>query len=665
MTGSATGSSIQSRLIKSFSAAILIPVLITTLVGVRMLHQRVFEQAQSQVNSDLEAAKVIYQHSQDRLKDALRIHATRMVIYGALQRKDTAGLGEEMERIRSAERLDILSLTDETGRVFYRTGNPPAAGDEPARVEIIRRVLKDMQPASATEIIPREELACESDGLVRQAFMEITPTPRARLSHAKEISSGMVLFGAAPVSSPAGRRLGVLYGGVLLNRSYEIVDRIRATIFREQLYKGREVGTATIFQGDVRISTNVKNEDGSRAITTQASAEVVDEVLGRGSTWRGRAFVVNDWYLAAYSPIRDLRGETIGMLYVGSLESPYTDSLWRSLLVFLGIAILGVALVSGVAISVARRISRPIHAMAEAAQQITQGDYAQKVEVTTDDEVGYLAASFNTMASELARAQQELREWGEKLERKVEQRTAELKTMQNHLLQAEKMAAIGKLAAGVAHEINNPLTGVLTNSSLMLQDLPPDDLRREDLQTIVNETLRCRKIVKGLLDFARQTTPQKQELNLNRVVEDALALVKNQASFRNITITADLDPRLPFIMADGDQMRQVALNIVLNAADAMPQGGELRISSKFESAAKAVVIRISDTGTGIPDEIRDRLFEPFFTTKKTGTGLGLAIAYGIVERHKGTLDLESAVGRGTTFIISLPVEGGSGDGNSR
>ncbi len=658
-------SSIQSRLIRDFSAAILIPALITTLVGVSMLRQRVFDQAQNQVNSDLEAAKVIYQHSEERLKDALRIHATRMVIYGALSRRDTAGLGEEMERIRSAEHLDILSLTDEGGRVFFRTGNPLASGGEPARIGIVRRVLQSMQPLSGTEILTCDELASESPELVRQAFMAITPTPRARPSGAKEISSGMALFGAAPVSSPGGRRLGVLYGGMLLNRNYEIVDKIRATVFRDQVYKGREVGSATIFQGDVRISTNVKNEDGSRAITTQVSAEVADEVLGGSQTWRGRAFVVNDWYLAAYSPIRDLGGNTVGMLYVGSLERPHTDSLWRSMFVFLGIAILGVALVSGVAITVARRISRPIHAMAEAAQRIAQGEYAQKVQVTTDDEVGYLASSFNTMAAELARAQQELQEWGEKLERKVEQRTAELKAMQNHLLQAEKMAAIGKLAAGVAHEINNPLTGVLTNSSLMLQDLPSDDPKREDLQTIVNETLRCRKIVKGLLDFARQSTPQKQELVLNRVIEDVLALVKNQASFRNITVNAELEPRLPLLMADGDQMRQVVLNIVLNAADAMPHGGELHISSRFDESTRRVVIRISDTGTGIPDEIRDRLFEPFFTTKKTGTGLGLSIAYGIVERHRGTLEVESEVGRGTTFVISLPVEGAGTNGNGK
>ena len=199
--------------------------------------------------------------------------------------------------------------------------------------------------------------------------------------------------------------------------------------------------------------------------------------------------------------------------------------------------------------------------------------------INSDDEVGFLAHNFNTMVSELVRAHQELKEWAETLERKVEQRTTELRAMQAHLIQSEKLAGVGKLAAGVAHEINNPLTCVLTNSSLILSDLPPDDPRREDLQTIVDETLRCRKIVKGLLDFARQTKPQKQQLDLNKVTEDVLALVRNQASFQNIAIRTELDPNLPPVLADADQMRQVLLNIILNAADAMPQGGSLRIRS--------------------------------------------------------------------------------------
>jgi two-component system NtrC family sensor kinase len=238
----------------------------------------------------------------------------------------------------------------------------------------------------------------------------------------------------------------------------------------------------------------------------------------------------------------------------------------------------------------------------------------------------------------------------------VDERTEQLTAMQATLVQSAKMAAVGELAAGVAHEINNPLTGVLTNSSLMLEDLPEGDERREELQTIVNETLRCRRIVKALLDFARQTRPHKAALSLNQVMEDVLALVRNQASFRSITIRSALDPTLPAVMADGDQLRQVVLNIVLNGADAMPTGGELRIASRYDAARQTAELSVTDTGPGIPGEIRDRLFEPFFTTKKTGTGLGLSIAYGIVEQHRGTIRVESAPGRGTTFAVVLPLD---------
>ncbi len=647
---------IRDRLIISFSSAILVPALITTIVGVRMIRDQVVAQAQARVDSDLESAKEIVQSHVDKLKDALRIHATRMVIYGALARGDTNDLGPEMGRIVKAERLDLLTLTDARGIVVYRASKPALAGDSVAGDPVVRRVLASAAPTASMEIVPELELALESESLVRQAMMDLTVTPRAKPTDKTRVTSGMMIKAAAPVFNPGGRFLGVLTGGVLLNRNYDIVDKVRTTVFKEGVYKGREVGTVTIFQDDVRVSTNVKNADGSRAITTRVSAQVAEQVLGRGATWRGRAFVVNDYYISAYAPLPDGEGKTIGMLYVGTLERPYTDTLWRSLFVFLGIAFLGVVLVSGVAITVAARISRPIHAMAVAAQRVARGDYSQKVDASAPGEVGDLADSFNRMTSELARANQELREWGENLERKVEQRTAELKAIQAHLLQAEKLAAIGKLAAGVAHEINNPLTGILTNASLMLEDLPTGDERREELQTIVDETLRCRKIVRGLLDFARQTKPQKEALSLNQVIEDVLALVRNQASFRNIAIETRLDPALPEIAADRDQLRQVMLNIVLNAAEAMNGDGSITVSSRSVPERQAAELRVADTGPGIPDDVRDKLFEPFFTTKASGTGLGLAIAYGIVQSHGGTITVDREPGRGTRITLELPID---------
>jgi two-component system, NtrC family, sensor kinase len=652
-----TKSSIKAKLIKYFSVAILIPSLVTAVLGAFMIREQIYDQAQARVTSDLESAKQIYQNYLERLKDSLRIHATRMIIYGALDRNDPGGaFPDEMERIRKTERLDILTLSDTSGNVFYRTCNPLLRGDSQNRDIFVKYVLQKKAPASSTDIVPSEELFKESKLLAEKASMEITPTPMAGPTGRTKIHSGMMLKGAAPVFTAGGKFVGVLVGGVLLNRNYEIVDKIRMTVFKGEAYKGQQVGTTTIFQDDVRISTNVKNDDGSRAITTRVSAEVAEAVLRHGNSWRSRAFVVNDWYISAYEPIRNLMGDTIGMLYVGTLERPYNDILWKNLYVFLGITLLAMILISLVAMTVANHISQPIHAMADAAKKISEGDYSQKVQVSSETEIGFLAENFNSMVSELVRAHQDLRDWGETLERKVEQRTAELKAMQAHLIQSEKLAGVGKLAAGVAHEINNPLTCVLTNSSLMLSDLPPNDPRREDLQAIVDETLRCRKIVKGLLDFARQTKPQKQSLNLNKVAEDVLLLVKNQASFQNIAIQTEMDPYLPVVLADADQMRQVTLNVILNAADAMPQGGTLRIRSFFDPKLKEAMLKISDTGPGIPAEIQNKLFEPFFTTKKTGTGLGLAIAYGIMERHKGGLKLESSPGRGTTVSIILSTD---------
>jgi two-component system, NtrC family, sensor kinase len=649
---------IKRRLIVSFSIAILIPSLTTAFVGVMMLRRQVYQPAQQRVSSDLESAKEIYQGHVERLKDALRIHATRRVIYGALAGGPDAGLAEEMERVRREEKLDVLTLLDASGRVRHRTRNPALAGDDQSSCLLVAKTLRDHVPVAATVIEPREQLLKESAELAQQAAMEIVPTPRSRPSPQTRLTSGLMLKGAAPVFTIEGRFAGVLVGGVLLNRSTEMVDKISRTVFRNEVYDDTEVGTATVFQDDVRVSTNVRVANGARAIATRASAEVAETVLARGVPFSSRAFVVRDWYIAAYAPIRDPQGATIGMLYVGTLERPYLDSLNRHLAVLLGITLLGMGLVGVVAIVVAQRLARPVRRIADAARRLAGGDFSVRVQSESTAEIADLAEGFNRMTEDLARAQAELQAWGKNLERKVDERTNELKTVHTYMARAERLAAIGKLAAGVAHEINNPLTGVLTNASLMLADLPPEDSRREDLQSIVDETLRCRTIVKGLLDFARQTKPQKQLVDVAGVVADVVGLVRNQASFRNITVESDLVRGAPTVMADRDQLCQVVLNVVLNAGEAMPEGGSLWLATRTADDGQKVVLEITDNGPGIPPEIRDRVLEPFFTTKKTGTGLGLSIAYGIMEQHGGTLQVQSPPEGGTRVLITLPVSSG-------
>jgi len=227
------------------------------------------------------------------------------------------------------------------------------------------------------------------------------------------------------------------------------------------------------------------------------------------------------------------------------------------------------------------------------------------------------------------------------------------------LLQSEKMASVGKLAAGVAHEINNPLGGILIYASLMLEDMPDDDPRRSDIQRIVQETTRCKEIVKSLLEFGHQSGPKFEPVDVNRAIVDGLFFLENQAIFHNIEIIKDLDPLLPRVMGNASQLKQVFMNMVVNAADAMSGNGRLTIQTRLGEDETYVYVAFSDTGVGIPEENLSKIFDPFFTTKEVGkgTGLGLAVCYGIVEKHGGRIEVESEVGQGTTFRIILPVKG--------
>ncbi len=230
-----------------------------------------------------------------------------------------------------------------------------------------------------------------------------------------------------------------------------------------------------------------------------------------------------------------------------------------------------------------------------------------------------------------------------------------LKETHLQLASSEKLASLGKLAAGIAHEINNPLGGILIYASLLIEDLPEDDPRRQDLTRIVQEAGRCKEIVKSLLEFARQSEPKMEPVDINRAITDGLFFLENQALFHNIQIVKNLDPALPFARGNGSQLKQVFMNITVNAAEAMHGSGTLTISTAFSSERKIITIEFADTGEGIPEENLSRIFDPFFTTKDVGkgTGLGLSTAYGIIEGHGSKIDVKSKIGEGTIFTIEL------------
>jgi two-component system NtrC family sensor kinase len=230
--------------------------------------------------------------------------------------------------------------------------------------------------------------------------------------------------------------------------------------------------------------------------------------------------------------------------------------------------------------------------------------------------------------------------------------------IQKVMMQQDKMASIGRLAAGVAHEINNPLTTILTSAMLIQEDTDPEDPNYQELQTIADETLRCRKIVSSLLDFARQSKPLKKQHNLNDVVKECVVLTKKQAAFNDVTLEQSLGEDLPATNMDKDQLEQAIINLILNAIEVTDPGGKVTINTKFVPETDTIELEVSDSGKGISEKDMARIFDPFFTTKESGTGLGLAITHGIIEQHGGNIDVKSKLGQGTSFTVRLPLDNG-------
>lgn len=314
-----------------------------------------------------------------------------------------------------------------------------------------------------------------------------------------------------------------------------------------------------------------------------------------------------------------------------------------------------------------RLIYLPLKDLKSGAEKVASGNLDLDIPVRKDDEFGHLAGSFNDMTRALSESRQELQELVQTLESKVEERTQELRVAEAEIAQGEKLASVGVLAAGIAHELNNPLTGVLTFTSLLRKKMPDGSEDAEDLDLVIRETRRCASIIKRLLDFSREKVPAKGWFDLNQVIADTVRFTDRPASLRHIEIKTDLDPALPLVWGDADLIKQVILNILVNAQQAIEAEGNIIVEScpyiakapakPGAEAVPMIEIAIKDTGCGIPEADLQRIFDPFFTSKEVGkgTGLGLSVSYGIVKAHGGRIEVESAVGKGSTFRVLLPT----------
>jgi two-component system NtrC family sensor kinase len=340
--------------------------------------------------------------------------------------------------------------------------------------------------------------------------------------------------------------------------------------------------------------------------------------------------------------------------------------VWRMIAVSVGF----IALVSlSVGWLLHRLVYVPLRDLENGARKLASGNFDEPIPVRGDDEFGSLARSSNAMMGALRKSRDELQEWVQALERRVEERTKELKLAEAEVARGEKLASIGQLAAGIAHELNNPLTGVLTFTTLLRRKMPEGSTDAEDLDLVIRETRRCASIIRRLLDFAREKTPEQKLVDLNALVEETVHFVERSAALQRVEIALALQPGLPPLYADADLIKQVVMNILVNAQQAIEGSGRIDVATRLHERRKiagsgvpagpAVEIAVTDTGCGIPPENLQRIFDPFFTSKEVGkgTGLGLSVSYGIVRSHGGEIAVESKVGEGSTFRIVLPVRG--------
>jgi two-component system NtrC family sensor kinase len=631
---------LATKLMGSFLLIIVLISAVFMFVGVRLISDRIVTEAQEKVRNDLNAAREIYLGQLTHINGVVRFTASRFFLRDALSSANLDSALVELVRIQQEEGLDILTVTDKYGYVLLRTSNLPQVGDNQGHDELLHSALLLEKAVASTTLVAAEDLYLESPHLADQAYIKFIDTPLARDRKETEETAGMMLKAIAPIFDDQQNFIGAVYGGVLINRNFEIVDKVKHTVYENVIYEGQDIGTATIFQDDLRISTNVRNEDGTRAIGTRVSEEVYNQVIVQGEPWIDRAYVVNNWYITAYEPIRDVYDRIIGILYVGVLEQKYNDIQRNMVVTFLGISVLGTAISMAVSYFIAQRILVPINKLVSASKEVTKGNLDTQVEIHTNDELEYLADSFNAMAASLKQRDTQFKDFATQ-----------------RIMESERLALIGQLSANVAHELNNPLQGIVTFSHLLLENENCDEPTKSHAEKIVGQANRCRDIIRGLLDFSRQRKPDKTFCDINSVLGECLSLIGNQAIFHNIEIKQNFQDDLPMAIIDPSQIERVFINLIINAAEAMDGGGRLAMSTRSNETKDHIEIEFTDTGQGIREEDLDKIFDPFFTTKDVGhgTGLGLAISYGIIKGHRGTISVKSKVGQGTTFIIQLPV----------
>lgn len=644
--------SIRRKLIFATLTPLCVAILLCWMIGSLLITDRIFRQAQKKVISDLNLARKVYQDEINHLANIVKVAGLTPSMADHLVSGRPPLPEKALQQLLKGEQLSFLNVIDSSGVVRYRVANPRQQGDRLAGDPLVARALNGELTGGA-QIYGRERLALENSALAEAAQTTVKVTPYARAVTNTTEQRGLMLVAAAPLRTDDGRIAGVLQAGFMLNGDSRVVDTITRIV-----YDRDGGGAATVFLGDVRIATNVRDAVGDRATGTLMSAEVARVVLTQGKMWSDRAFVLSDWFISAYEPIRDPSGSVIGALYVGIPERPFLDMRTNLNLVFGGVLLF--ITVIGITLStwISRRLARPVRALAEGARRIAAGEHIEPIEVTTHDEIGLLAEEFNTMNREVSSLKNNLEQKVIERTTQLEEKNLQLLATQKKLATAERLSGLGLLAAGVAHEINNPLAVIRGNAELLQSAIPLSDENREEVDAIVEEAVRIGRIVNNLLVFSRSGLQRSSIFSLGCLLDSILDQIGHQIPLERYRVTRGYWGRDEQIEGDEDQLRQVFTNLIANGLQAMPDGGELAVNVELDPLTDRVSVIVQDHGDGIREEDLDKLFTPFFSTKPLGTGLGLAVSYGIASDHGGEILVKSEPGAGSSFTVVLPLRQG-------